>query len=298
MGHGLVDEACGVVICGVATVAHADVNDVFVTPRSVGLLWLNPPYGDAVADRGATGDDKSGGRQRLEKIFYRKTVSWLQFGGILVLIVPHYVLDAEFSAMIARHFERVQVFMAPEQRFKQCVVMGIKRRADVADSAVQKRLEAVGVGELPQEFPESWLQEPYMVPTLKDTFAFTAVRIDGPQLAEELLRFGNATLWPQFAKRFGATEETHRRPLRDLSDWHLALALAAGQISGVVTSRSGRTLLIKGDTFKERNLVVTHEERSDGSLSEVRTFTDKFVPVITGLDFTTGPTFGSVVIVK
>ena len=89
------------------TVAHSDVNDVFVSARSQGLLFLNPPYGDVVSDKAATGDRSRG--DRLEKVFYRKTVTWLQFGGVMVLIVPHYVLDKEFSGMIARHFEQVQV---------------------------------------------------------------------------------------------------------------------------------------------------------------------------------------------
>ena len=33
------------------TVAHADVHDVRITDRSMGLLFLNPPYGDLVGDK-------------------------------------------------------------------------------------------------------------------------------------------------------------------------------------------------------------------------------------------------------
>jgi hypothetical protein len=83
-----------------------------------------------------------------------------------------------------------------------------------------------------------------------------------------------------------------------LSDWHLALALAAGQISGVVESESGRRLLIKGDTFKERDVATTFETRSDGSVAEIQTYTDKFVPIITGIDFTPGPGYGKVVAIR
>ncbi len=59
-----------------------------------------------------------------------------------------------------------------------------------------------------------------------------------------------------------------------------------------------RTLLIKGDTFKEKELSVERHERSDGSLSETRILTDKFVPVIRGIDFTPGPQFGSIVTIR
>ncbi len=33
-------------------VIHSDVHDVVVSARSVGLLFLNPPYGDVVSDKG------------------------------------------------------------------------------------------------------------------------------------------------------------------------------------------------------------------------------------------------------
>lgn len=279
------------------TVAHADVNDVFLTPRSVGLLFLNPPYGATVADKAATGDDNK--RERLEKIFYRKTVPWLQFGGVMVLIVPHYVLDAEFSAMVARNFERVTIHMAPEQQFKQCVVMGVKRRADSPDLAIAKALEAAGRGELPPVLPEGWCGEPYLVPamTAEDGFAFTSMRIDVAQLEAEVRRLEGYTLWTQFNAMFGSITLPARRPLRDLSRWHLALALAAGQIAGVVRSDS-RTLLIKGDTFKEKARAVDQEFAKDGSVIETIRMTDTFVPVIRGLDFTPGDGFGHVVTIR
>ena len=261
------------------TVAHADVNDVFVTARSLGLLFLNPPYGAVVSDKAGTGDDAK--RERLEKIFYRKTVPWLQFGGVMVLIIPNYALDAEFAAMVARNFERVTIHMAPEQQFKQCVVIGVKRRSDSPDLAIAKALEAAGRGELPPELPEGWCGEPYLVPamTAEEGFSFTSMRIDGAQLDAEVSRLGTHTLWPQFGAMYGRITLPARRPLRDLSRWHLALALAAGQISGVVRSDS-RTLLIKGDTFKEKARAVDQEFREDGSIVETIRMTDIFVPVM------------------
>ena len=279
-------------------VAHSDMNDVNLTLRSCGLLFLNPPYGDAVTDKAQTGE--RGTRDRLEKIFFRRTVSWLQFGGVMVLIVPYYVLDTEFAQMISRHFDRVQVFMAPEPRFKQAVVLGVKRRADRVDLDTAARLEAVSDTNLPPVLPENWHGELYEVPAAVDdaNFVFTSVRIDAPQLADELARHQQALLWPQFGTYFHTTVEKHRRPLRDMSNWHLALALAAGQISGVVESATGRRLLIKGDTFKAKDKTVEMVEKENGDVAETRIYTDKFVPVIRAIDFTPGPTFGEIVTVK
>ena len=139
-----------------------------------------------------------------------------------------------------------------------------------------------------------------VVPSMTEEagFSLTAIRIDAEQLVDELRRLGASTLWPQFPATFGQWTQAHRRPLRDLSKWHLALALAAGHICGAVRSGAGRTLLIKGDTFKEKETTVEHTERPDWSLVETRILTDKFVPVIRGIDFTPGPTFGEIVTIR
>lgn len=280
-------------------VLHSDVQDVVVSARSVGLLFLNPPYGDVVADTAQTGDKVR--HDRLEKVFFRKTISTLQFGGVLVLIVPTYVIDQDFASMIARHFDRVQFFLAPENRFKQCVIFGIKKRADHPSKAVAEMLECAGKGEmLCDELPEHWIEEPYLVPPSNDEseFRFHAVRIDATQLQAELSQYQRQTLWPQFDALFSQGVREHPAPLRDMSKWHLALALAAGQVCGVVRSVDGRTLLIKGDTFKEKSCAVEYAANADGSVFETRTLTDKFVPVIRGIEFTPGPYLGQIVTIR
>jgi hypothetical protein len=282
-------------------VAHADIADMAIKPRQFGLLLLNPPYGDMVSDT-AQLDAASGGRKRLEKHFYRTAHPWLAPEGLLVLIVPHYVFDAEFAAWVAKSYRDVRVFMAPEQQFKQCVVMGIKRRNDRLDVDLAKQLEAMGTGTLPPELPEHWAWPQYQVPVRAGTedLHFRASRISGDALEHELTKNSLSTLWPQFEQHFGCQVQGHRRPLRPLRNWHLALALAAGQISGVIESADGRRkLLVKGDTYKDRTLKVSFEEvGSKGDMREVRTFTDRFVPAIRGIEFTPGPMLGNLVTIK
>jgi tRNA1(Val) A37 N6-methylase TrmN6 len=281
------------------TVLHSDINDVVCSPRSMGLLFLNPPYGDVVSDKAQTGDNAK--RERLEKIFFRRTFGALRHGGILVLIVPHYVLDNEFANLIARNFDRVRCFMAPEARFKQTVVMGVRKRSDRPNPAVVAQIESLGRGErLEDVLPETWADEPYQVPDndLAEDLRFHAVRIDAAQLAAELERFRSSTLWPTFASHFGQAQKEHRRPLRAMRPWHLALALAAGQICGVVEAPDGRVLLVKGDTFKSKRETVDVTTHDDGSATETRTLTDVFVPVIRGIDFTPGEQMGAIVTIS
>jgi len=99
---------------------HGDFQETLITPRSFGLLWLNPPYGDLVTDKAQSGgENDSKGRKRLEKLFFQQSARLLQYGGILVLIVPHTTLDQEFRRWLAAGFDRLRVFLAPEQQFKQ-----------------------------------------------------------------------------------------------------------------------------------------------------------------------------------
>lgn len=279
------------------TVAHADVHDVRISERSMGLLFLNPPYGDLVGDKADTGDRKQG-RERHEKVFCRRSFSLLQPEGVLVLIVPFHVLDAELATLIARHFDRVQVFMSPEQAFKQCVLFGVKRKPRAPDPALVKHLVAFAAGEHHEELPLHWDREPYLVPGLKpaEEFRFTTLRLDSRQLQDELDKgLHRSTLWPRFAIQMRRHASAAKPPLRAMTDWHLALALAAGQISGIVTSATGRRLLIKGRTHKQKSTQVIHETASDGSVSETRVLTDKFVTVIRGLELTPGPDLGRIV---
>ena len=39
----------------------------------------------------------------LEKLFYQRSLSLLRYGGVLVFIVPAYVLDAELVGWLTRH---------------------------------------------------------------------------------------------------------------------------------------------------------------------------------------------------
>jgi hypothetical protein len=262
---------------------HSDIHDCAMSARSFSAMILNPPYGDMVSDK----SDFTAKRDRLEKMFYRMTNGLLQYGGIMVLIVPYYVLDKEYCTWIARHFSNVKAFMAPVQQFKQLVVFGVKQRVTDTDVGIRDRLLAIGKGDIQaDELPEDWADEPYTIPAITPgEFKFHSVRLDARQLADVLNK--QPSLWKQLSLVFRYDEVRHRPPLRQLSTWHLALALAAGQIFGVVKSADGRTYVIKGDTYKAKSVTEQVETNNKGIVTAtVRTHTDRFVPTIRALDFT------------
>ena len=284
---------------------HGDFNGCTVSPGSFGLLWLNPPYGDMLKDHegnGAHGLFKDA-RPRLEKHFYQRSHSLLQVGGVMVLILPSYSFDKQLSGWVATHFREVKVFRAATDQFKQVVLFGVKQRSTGnLDTALRKQLLGIGVGDIvPDMLPETWMDLPYTVPAVQDRrpFKFASANLDAAQLGQELGRHQGA-LQQQFTTLFRqAAAQANRRPLRQMTEWHTALALAAGQVGGVVRSEDGRTYLIKGSTHKEKRTEERIHENMDGSRTEERIATDVFVPVIRAIDFTpNSATYGDVLTVR
>lgn len=275
---------------------HSDLMDTLISRQTFGLLWLNPPYGDLVCDQanGRTGQ----GRDRLEKIFYQRSVPLLQYGGVLVFIIPHYTIDAELVGWLTRHFTDLRIYRSVDSQFKQVVIFGrrIRQREQVSSStAIRERLLQVGHGDVEaDELPSDWTLSPYTVPpSPSEPEYFYRITMEPEQFAAEVGRLRG--LWPSLDTHLGASQQLPRPPARALSQWHLALALAAGAISGVVTSKTGKVLVVKGETFKAKSSSTQYTELEDGSISETRILIDRFVPLIRAWDMTpTSLTFGQV----
>jgi len=89
------------------------------------------------------------GRKRFEKLFYERTIGTLQFGGVLVLIVPHYAINQAFAIWISRHCSDIRVFRAATGRFKQVIVLAKRKRASGSvDSVTRDLLIKIGVGDV------------------------------------------------------------------------------------------------------------------------------------------------------
>jgi hypothetical protein len=282
---------------------HGDLMDTIITHQSFGLLWLNPPYGDLSKDAHGNMGYEGQGRARLEKLFYQRALPLLQYGGVLVFLIPHYTLDAELVGWLTRHFSALRIYRAVEARFQQVVIFGQRTRGreQVSDSAkaVRERLLAIGKGDVEaEELPPTWPLPPYVIPANPSgPEHFYRISMEPEQFADEVGRLQG--LWPMFDTHLGAAQQSLRPPARALSPWHLALALAAGAISGVVRSASGRVMVVKGDTHKGKAEKVEHTLRDDGSVAETRILTDTFVPFIRAWDMTPGsPTRGEALTIR
>lgn len=278
---------------------HGDLMDTIISQQAFSLLFLNPPYGDVAT--GERDSDKTG-RDRLEKQFYRRTVGNLQYDGILVLIIPFYTLDREFSGWLANSFADVQAFSAATEQFKQVVIFGRRVRQHQLNTSSVKQtvraLMAVGIGdETAPPLPEAW-PAPYVIPAARQELKhFYRVTIEPVQLADEIQQVKG--LWPSFSTQLCVQPLPARPPVRQLSRWHLALALAAGAITGVITSPAGRTLVVRGDTYKVKERKTTATEDEDGNIAETVIMTDRFIPAISAWDMTSDSvTFGELISIR
>ncbi|RUT66514.1 SAM-dependent methyltransferase [Morganella morganii] len=266
---------------------HSDLMETVISQQAFSLLFLNPPYGDLVKSE-SDADENKQGRQRLEKLFYQRTVGNLQYDGILVLVIPFYTLDREFAGWLANGFADIRVFSAATDQFKQIVLFGRRirphqQRDDIR--TVRQSLMAIGKGdETAPLLPELWSSR-YCVPVVRQELKhFYRVTMEPVQLAEDIVQVQG--LWPTFASQLCIQPQLPRPPAKRLSRWHLALALAAGAITGVITSPTGRTLVVRGDTYKTKNRKTEFTEDDDGNITETIMMTDCFIPAISAWDMT------------
>ena len=119
---------------------RADIENCILQAKTVGLLFLNPPYGFAAKDQL---DNRKA--QRLEEVFFAKTAGVLQTGGILVLIVPTQALTEGFCREIASYFTDIRIFKAGVDTYRQVVIMGIKaaNRSQIGKKLVQQQTQTL-----------------------------------------------------------------------------------------------------------------------------------------------------------
>ena len=280
------------------TVIQGDIESCILQPRTVGLLFLNPPYGFTAADNLSNNRTK-----RLEEIFFDLTVPALQDEGVMVLVIPVAALTEKLTFEIASRFTGLRMYKAAVDTYRQVVIFGIKpkNRNGIGKTLIKQQQQmllqpetAVPVDQAETDF---WYEIPE---SAVKPFRPLNYSVEAEGLAEELETLMPQTLWPHFGSFFGeGLLQEKRWPLCALGKWHAALALAAGQVNGIVTSPDGRRLLIKGSTHKTKVTTTEEQVKDDGSVQYVTTNLDRFVPSIRAIDLTAGSAeFGDVLTIK
>ncbi|MCJ7602839.1 MAG: DUF6094 domain-containing protein [Desulfobulbaceae bacterium] len=250
-----------------------------ISSQSFGLLYLNPPYDTAI-----NSDDNSD--KRLEHQFLRTYIRTLQIGGILVFVIPYYVLK-HCAKTLARHFT-LQVAGFPDEdfhTFKQCIVFGEKKVAVTAGTAKenQEMLERLAAM-TPEEFQYTiWplnMMAPIEIPKADRPVNF---RIDRLDPLEAIPVINKAGILQDVLKELIPTKNNNIRPLTSLENGHLALMLAGGYMNGAI-EKDGRQLVIKGVIHKTEKIVQTNENGDGGGSITTK---DQYVPTVKIIDMQT-----------
>jgi len=250
-----------------------------VSPASFGLLFLNPPY-----DYEMSPDSKA---ERLEARFLKRYQETLQRDGWLVLVIPYTVLKY-CAAVLARHFEMLQVFAFPAevfQVFKQCVVLGRKRQlVPRGQSAETERSLAWLSGRDPEEFftitPQlAACSARVIIPAPKSPMlTFKSTRIDPLEVIPLVRKCG--LLNDLLGKDLVPGRCNSIRPLAPLKNGHLALMLAGGYMNGEI-EMDGSRLVIKGVVRKTEKVQSVSENAKGEAMITTR---DQYLPTVKAID--------------
>ena len=164
-----------------------------------------PPYGDLSKDvNGNIGYQGPGPCAAGKAVLSARAAAAAKYGGVLIFIVPSYVLDPELVGWLTRHLKDLRIYRAVETQFKQVVIFGrrVRQRDRASESAKALRglLLQIGQGDAEaEELPLEWPFLPYTVPA-------------SPAEPEHFYR---VTMEPeQFADEVGRLQDSGRRSIR------------------------------------------------------------------------------------
>ena len=229
-------------------VIQCSIFDARVNPLgSMGLLFLNPPY-----------DTEEGEREEMK--FLKHSLKWLCPDGILIFIVPEYVLTPKNTEWISEHFYNIAVvklYKDDYPKFKQIVLFANKRPLRVESDNL--------VPAPPYQHIEDVPLKTYYVPSTERPTVFQGT----DTITDEEVEKHRPHLVEKIRKIMGSNEEIKSlSPLLPLRKGHLISLITAGVLDGRIENPNGSFILIKG--FSER---TSHTRVEDGKEITKDTYT-------------------------
>ncbi len=246
------------------------LSEVRTTAAAYSLLWLNPPYDDSSDENG----------DRLESDFLKTYNKFLMNDGILIFIIP--ALSLRYTAaLLSSQYKDIRVLSFPKKEyasFKQIVVIARKCRA--SKKIIEENTQYLSdhgniiqgyLDDLYDILPDTNSDLNYEVKPSKipdDRFRFFSIRLDPDEMRKLIDKDG---LFEHFIDM--ATHQKQRmdiQPLTTLRKGHIAMLLAGGFMNGEI-EKSGRRYCIKGNVFKQNNLIDEETDKDGKSKSIYRT---------------------------
>jgi hypothetical protein len=248
--------------------------DVSARNGAFSLLLLNPPYD---FEAGNKADEK----KRQEYLFLRQSYEKLCAGGVLLYLIPRWVLGlSEVARFLAGHFGEISIWRLPDgefDRYKQIVVLGRRKPRTLADDAAEALLLAFGSQQLPPSLDEAGCI--YQVPESPavDRFFFHKSILSHDEALDAVASHGvlATRAWQDLVR---PPQELAFRPVMPLRRGHLAMLLASGLMGTVALG----DIVAKGKAVKVSEKVLPKDgEEEDRDTERQR---EKFVTRVYTLD--------------
>ena len=162
-------------------VVQTDYFNTLVTPEAFNLMLLNPPY------------DYDPDFKRLEQRFLVRATQLLVTGGILIYMVPRYVLNTS-AKFLARNYSGFRVWQEegnPDaERFNQVMLVAVRNTSPANQTENRQSLERFAQGKV-DVIGEDVRYD--LVQAKSEVDRFTALRVDYADVLEEVSRTGYET---------------------------------------------------------------------------------------------------------
>ena len=240
--------------------------DFFLTDISEGevdFMLFNPPYDD----------DREYGR--METKFLMHATPLMRNDGVIAIIVSRRQVEP-VARYIASHYRDVSAFTFTEDtydRFKQVVIMGVKKPETLPDEEIEQYLLSFAAKSCIVPPPTGrWYQvlySAYRQAESKFIFAKRLVDVPGALRAYPSAAAAAYREHREMIRGLDNTSLTSRPPLEPMADNYLRLLMAAGGINGIPTDIDGVETLMNGSSYK---VAYTRKQlRDDGSVKHVET---------------------------
>ncbi len=237
-------------------VLQSPYEDTRVTPASMSMLWLNPPYTEHAGERA-------------EVVFLRDLTDVangkLQPGGLLGFCIPQRVLSSA-ATILASRFENIQVYRFTDSEFatyRQVVVFAYRNmgRREIKDE--KARLKALASASHLPTIDKAKVV--YIPPAACEVHTFLSNKLD-PEEVKAILT--GSPLLDNAKKHAPRPPKFLTPPLMTLKPSHIGVTIAAGAVGG----NFGNHILVgatKRDVTTEETLtetgtrrIETHESKS------------------------------------
>lgn len=244
---------------GATVLAPVDFNSIKCAVKSFSIAWVNPPF-----------DDEMGGGGREETRFLTRATQLLVPGGVVGLVLPEKVFNNNYSLQrhVAAFYEQVMILAFPEhvRPFGEVIVTGVRRKEESYGTSTTT------VRSMDTEF--YWSVPEGHRPKFFEKGGPTEQELEGMLERSPLQRVFRGD------KR-GVTST----PILPLSNGHVSLLLASGQVDGVVHPEGEDPHVVRGVTKKvQYTASESSEETADGGTKHLEVRKEKIVLSVRAVD--------------